>query len=403
MSHLGDMSFRGYSLTYVLLCVIAFMMMLSTQITNPLLSIFAKEIGATGVWIGYAVSAYWVSRVILEIPSGYLVNRFGYFKPMALGVALTAIANVLTVWAYTPGYLIAMRAVMGLGAPLFFAVSMTLIINMFSVEKRGSAMGLFQGIEFIGTIVGSGLSGAIIEQIGFHNGFLLSAVLAVVAFFLLVAPASIRNETHSSVGDSKLKVSDLPKVITNRILLFMGVITLASFTMNNGLIFTVYPLFANESLGLSLTDVGFIMGARSVGYVISLFILGRISDMYGRKPVLIFGIVSTSLFLVLLSSVSAFTPIAGVMAIVGFTSGAIWIVGPVISAEAVDPSKIGAAVGVYRTFFDLGSVFGPIIMMEVYSRYSVVMCFYVAAGFLFASVSMALLMRQEKTVQNEAV
>ena len=236
MSHLGDMSFRGYSLTYVLLCVIAFMMMLSTQITNPLLSIFAKEIGATGVWIGYAVSAYWVSRVILEIPSGYLVNRFGYFKPMALGVALTAIANVLTVWAYTPGYLIAMRAVMGLGAPLFFAVSMTLIINMFSVEKRGSAMGLFQGIEFIGTIVGSGLSGAIIEQIGFHNGFLLSAVLAVVAFFLLVAPASIRNETHSSVGDSKLKVSDLPKVITNRILLFMGVITLASFTMNNGLI-----------------------------------------------------------------------------------------------------------------------------------------------------------------------
>jgi predicted MFS family arabinose efflux permease len=291
----------------------------------------------------------------------------------------------------------------GLGAPLFFAVSMTFIINMFDVEKRGSAMGLFQGIEFIGTIVGSGLSGAIIEQIGFHNGFLLSAVLAIVAFLLLVIPPSIRNETHNQTTDSKLKVSDLPKVITNRILLFMGVITLASFTMNNGLIFTVYPLFANESLGLSLTDVGFIMGARSVGYVISLFILGRVSDMYGRKPVLVFGIVSTSLFLVLLSSASAFASIAGVMAIVGFTSGAIWIVGPVISAEAVEPSKIGAAVGVYRTFFDLGSVLGPIVMMEFYTRYGVAMCFYAAAGFLLASVSMALLMRSEKTNQNESV
>jgi DHA1 family multidrug resistance protein-like MFS transporter len=390
------MSFRGYSLNYVLLCVIAFLMMLATQITNPLLSIFAKEIGATGVWIGYAVSAYWVSRVVLEIPSGYMVYRFGYFKPMTLGVVLTAIANVLTLWAYTPSYLIVMRAIMGLGAPLFFAVSMTFIINMFDVERRGSAMGLFQGIEFVGTIVGSGLSGAIIEQIGFHNGFLLSAVFAVIGLVLLVIPRSLRNEMSSQIVDSKLKVSDLPKVISNRILLFMGVVTLASFIMNNGLIFTVFPLYANENLGLSLTDVGFIMGARSVGYVISLFVLGRASDIFGRKPVLIFGIVSTSLFMMVLSSVTSFTSLAGLLAIVGFTSGAIWIVGPVISAEAVDPSKIGAAVGVYRTFFDLGSVLGPIVMMDVFTVYGVTSCFYLGAGFLLASVSMALLIKPRK-------
>jgi DHA1 family multidrug resistance protein-like MFS transporter len=390
------MSFRGYSLNYVLLCVIAFLMMLATQITNPLLSIFAKEIGATGVWIGYAVSAYWVSRVVLEIPSGYMVYRFGYFKPMTLGVVLTAIANVLTLWAYTPSYLIVMRAIMGLGAPLFFAVSMTFIINMFDVERRGSAMGLFQGIEFVGTIVGSGLSGAIIEQIGFHNGFLLSAVFAVIGLVLLVIPRSLRNEMSSQIVDSKLKVSDLPKVISNRILLFMGVVTLASFIMNNGLIFTVFPLYANENLGLSLTDVGFIMGARSVGYVISLFVLGRASDIFGRKPVLIFGIVSTSLFMMVLSSVTSFTSLAGLLAIVGFTSGAIWIVGPVISAEAVDPSKIGAAVGVYRTFFDLGSVLGPIVMMDVFAVYGVTSCFYLGAGFLLASVSMALLIKPRK-------
>jgi DHA1 family multidrug resistance protein-like MFS transporter len=390
------MSFRGYSSTYVLLCIIGFMMMLSTQITNPLLSIFAKELGATGVWIGYAVSAYWISRVVLEIPSGYMITRFGYFKPMVVGVLLTVVSNLLSVWAFSPMYLIVMRAIMGLGAPLFFAVSMTLILNLFNVERRGAAMGLFQGIEFIGTIVGSGLGGAIIESIGFHNGFLLSAVIAMVGLMLLVVPASIRSSIYAGASTSELKATDLPKVLTNKVILFIGGITLASFIMNNGLLFTVFPLYANETLHLSLTDVGFIMGARSVGYVISLFVLGRVSDMVGRKPVLIFGVVTTSLLLILLSSITYMGGIIAVMAIVGFTSGAIWIVGPVISAEAVEPSKTGAAVGVYRTFFDLGSVFGPIIMMWLFTVYGVVSCFYAAAGFLAASVPLTLLIKENK-------
>jgi MFS family permease len=61
---------KGYSASYYLLCVVGFLSMLSIMVTNPLLSLFAEDIGATGVWIGYAVSGYWISRVVLEIPSG---------------------------------------------------------------------------------------------------------------------------------------------------------------------------------------------------------------------------------------------------------------------------------------------------------------------------------------------
>jgi MFS family permease len=387
---------RDYPGTYYLLCVIAFLMMLATQITNPLLSIFAKRIGATGVMIGYAVAGYWVARVILEIPSGFISARMGYYKPMVVGAVLTVAGNLLTINVDAPVFLVVVRAIMGLGAPLFFAISMTFIVNLFDAERRGSAMGLFQGIEFIGTVIGSGVSGYVIENLGFKGGFMLSSALAVAALLLLTVPPQIRNETQHYTVKAPLNVSDLPEVLMNRTLILMAVVTLAEFVMSTGLIYTVFPLYAEETLMFPLAEIGYLMGARSVGFVVALFTMGAISDRLGRRPVLTFGVASTAALIFALSFFTGYLALAAVICTVGFTSGAIWIMGPVLSAEAVKPNQRGAAIGVYRTFFDLGSVFGPIIMMAVFTGYGISYCFYVSAGLLAVSIPLALLIKEDK-------
>jgi len=387
---------RGYSGTYYLLCVVAFLMMLATQITNPLLSIFAKRIGATGVMIGYAVAGYWVARVILEVPSGFISARVGYYKPMVAGAILTVAGNLLTINVDAPVFLVVVRAVMGLGAPLFFAVTMTFIVNLFDAEKRGSAMGLFQGIEFIGTVIGSGVSGYVIENLGFKGGFMLSSALAVAALLLLTVLPQIRNETQHYTVKAPMNVSDLPGVLMNRTLILMAVITLAEFVMSTGLIYTVFPLYAEETLRFPLAEIGYLMGARSVGFVVAMFTMGAISDKLGRRPVLTFGIASTAALIFALNFFTGYLALAALICTVGFTSGAIWIMGPVLSAEAVKPNQRGAAIGVYRTFFDLGSVFGPIIMTAVFAAYGVSPCFYVSAGLLAVSVPLALLIKEER-------
>ncbi len=96
------MSSRELGPSFYLLCAVAFLAMLSVMITNPILSIFAKDIGATGIWIGITVSAYWISRVVLEIPSGYISSRFGYYKPMAFGLILTVVGNILLLFVKNP-------------------------------------------------------------------------------------------------------------------------------------------------------------------------------------------------------------------------------------------------------------------------------------------------------------
>jgi len=393
------MLLKGYSASYYLLCVVAFLSMLSIMVTNPILSLFAEEIGATGVWIGYAVSGYWISRVVLEIPSGYVSSKFGYYKPMVFGLALTVIGNIMLVFVNNPVHLVFVRAVNGFGAPFFFAVSMTFIVNMFGAEKRGTAMGVFQGIEFIGTIIGSAVSGKLVQELGWQGGFMVALALSVAALLLFVVPPYIRREIVRGPTSKPLTMREIFGVLKNKTLLIIAAATLAEFIMTNGLIITIVPLFTRGTLGFSLADVGYVMGARSLGFVVAMFTMGSISDRIGRRPVLMFGLTATAIMVVVMSFFYTFFTLAAVICVIGFTSGAIWIVGPVISAEAVDPSQRGAAIGAYRTFFDLGSVIGPILMTAVMSGYGVKYCFYIAAALLLVNVPLTYMI--EETVKTE--
>jgi len=385
---------KGYSTSYYLLCVVAFLSMLSIMVTNPILSLFAEDIGATGVWIGYAVSGYWISRVVLEIPSGYISSKFGYYKPMAFGLALTVMGNIMLVFVNNPVHLVFVRAVKGFGAPFFFAVSMTFIVNLFGAEKRGTAMGVFQGIEFMGTIIGSAVSGKLVQELGWQGGFVAAFALSFAALLLFVVPPHIRKETVRGPTSRPLTVGEIFGVMNNKTLVIIAAATLAEFIMTNGLIITIVPLFTRGTLGFSLADVGYVMGARSLGFVVAMFTMGSISDRIGRRPVLMFGLTTTAILVVVMSYFSTFYTMAAVICVIGFTSGAIWIVGPVISAEAVDSSQRGAAIGVYRTFFDLGSVIGPILMTAVMTGYGVKCCFYIAAALLLVNVPLTYLIEE---------
>jgi len=397
------MSLKDYSMSYFVLCVVAFLSMFSIMITNPILSLFAKEIGAEGVMIGYAVSGYWISRVVLEIPSGYVSSKFGYYKPMAFGLLITILGNALMLIVKDPIFLVVIRALNGIGAPFFFAVSMTFIVNLVQVEKRGQAMGIFQGIEFVGQIVGSMLSGQIVDTLGWHGGFILALALSVVALLLFVGLPYIRNETVQGPTAQPLKVTDVLGVLKNKTIIIVAAFTLSEFIMTSGLINTVLGVYANEQLGFSLTQIGYMMGARSIGFVIAMFTLGSFADKVGRKPVLLFGLIGTSLLVLVMAHFTSLIMISGIIAIIGFTSGAIWIIGPVLSAEAVTPEKRGAGIGAYRTFFDAGSLIGPIIMAAVMTDFGVINCFYLASGLMLLTVPFVLMIKETGKTKGEVI
>ncbi|MCW4011994.1 MAG: MFS transporter, partial [Candidatus Bathyarchaeota archaeon] len=260
-----------------------------------------------------------------------------------------------------------------------------------------------QGIEFIGQIIGSTFSGRIVDSLGWQGGFMTALLLSAIAFALFIIPPYIRRETVQGPTAQPLKIGDVLGVLKNKTLLVIAAVTLAEFIMTSGLINTVLSVYANSELGFTLSEVGYMMGARSIGFVIAMFTMGTFADRIGRKPVLLFGLIGTSILIIVMSGFTTLLTISAIIAIIGFTSGAIWIVGPVVSAEAVTPEQRGAAIGAYRTFFDGGSLVGPIIMAAVMTDYGVKPCFYLAAALMLITVPFVFMIKETGGVKGEVI
>jgi MFS family permease len=280
---------------------------------------------------------------------------------------------------------------------------MTFIINLVDKEKRGKAMGIFQGVEFIGQIGGSLASGRLIESLGWQGTFMVALGLSVLAMALYLIPPFIRNEVVHSSEVKPLLIKEVLGVLKNRTIIIIAIVTLAEFIMTSGLLGTVLSIYATETLGISLPLFGYMMGIRSVGFVIAMFTMGSLADRIGRKPVLLFGIAATSVLVVVMSFFTSIITLSVVIASIGFTSGAIWIMGPVISAEAVPPQKRGAAIGAYRTFFDLGSFIGPIVMAFIMTEYGIVYCFYLAGGLMFITLPLVMMIKETERIEGELI
>ena len=95
-----------------------------------------------------------------------------------------------------------------------------------------------------------------------------------------------------------------------------------------------------------------------------------------------------------MSGLTSLISISAIIAVIGFTSGAIWIIGPVLAAEAVSPEQRGAAIGAYRTFFDGGSLIGPIIMAAIMVDYGIKYCFYLSALLLLITVPFVMMIKE---------
>jgi MFS family permease len=223
-------------------------------------------------------------------------------------------------------------------------------------------------------------------------------MMGLLAVIFILTP-QVRNGAQALPKTKIPKISDIFKVFTTKPLLIVCLAIFAEFIMSQGVIYTMYPLYAKENLGLTLTEIGLIQGARSAGYVLAMLTMGSISDRVGRKPVLIAGMVSTAVLVVILGYISGVFPIAGLIFILGATTGTIWIISPVLASESVAPEYRGAAIGTYRTFFDLGSIFGPLIIMWVMTAYGSIYCFYVASALLIITLIPILTLKETRSTR----
>jgi len=129
---------------------------------------------------GKALSAFFWTYTIGQIPAGMLVDRFGVRMLYTAGIVLWSLASAGTVLAAGIGGLIAARLLVGLGESVVASSSLRYIRVHFEEERRGFALGLYMTGTKVGPAVGLPLAGYLVASYGWQTMFVVLGVGSLV-------------------------------------------------------------------------------------------------------------------------------------------------------------------------------------------------------------------------------
>mgnify|MGYP001151435326 FL=1 len=125
-----------------------------------------------------------------------------------------------------------------------------------------------------------------------------------------------------------------------------------------GIVIPLLPYLADRT-GASETQIGLLVAAYPLAQLVGAPLLGRLSDRYGRKPILLVSIFGTAVGFVVLALANSLLLLFVARIIDGLTGGNINVAQAYI-ADVTDHSERGKAMGLIGAAFGLGFVIGPV-------------------------------------------
>jgi len=164
------------------LCLGFFMIMLDTTIVNVAVPTLMDKLHADVTSVGWVNSAYLLTFAVLLLVTGRLGDKYGPRPVFVVGLVLFTLASLACGLAPSVGWLIAARAVQGVGGALMTPQTMSMITRVFPPMKRGAAMGVWGAVAGVATITGPVLGGLLVP-IGWEWIFFVNIPIGVVALF----------------------------------------------------------------------------------------------------------------------------------------------------------------------------------------------------------------------------
>ncbi|WP_235498246.1 MFS transporter [Frankia sp. R43] len=148
---------------------------------NVALPSIARDTHATQTQLSWIIDAYALPFTALLLLGGAIGDRYGRRRALIAGLAIFGAGSVAALAVSTPGWLIALRAVLGAGAALVMPATLSTITATFPADQRPRAVGAWTGVAGASALLGVLTSGLLLEFWSWRSVFGLNVALAVVA------------------------------------------------------------------------------------------------------------------------------------------------------------------------------------------------------------------------------
>jgi len=170
---------------FSLLAVAYFMTIIDLTIVNVSLPTIGHDLHFTQTNLQWVASAYALAFGGLLLLGGRAADLLGRKRVLMLGLGLFTVASLACGLATSEGFLIATRAIQGVGAAIMLPGALSIVMNMFGEgAERNKALGIWGGLGAGGATVGLIAGGLLTRYAGWQYIFYLNVPIGTVALAL---------------------------------------------------------------------------------------------------------------------------------------------------------------------------------------------------------------------------
>ncbi len=354
--------------------------MLGLFMLFPVFSLYAKDYQASPVLVGIILGIYGLTQASLQIPFGYLSDKYGRKPMLVFGLLLFLVGSIVAALSDSAMGLVIGRALQGMGA--ISSVLMATLADGVSADNRIKAntmLGVQIGVAFLAALI---IAPSIAHYFSLSGLFWFIALLAIFALILTsTLPGKSAKFTHQNTFKTSFRsVLTLPLMRLNSSIYLLHLVLSANFV--------VLPLILLNQLSLPLVDSWQFYLPVMLGSFLLMLPFVIIVHRYKKTQMVL---MISILGLTLLEGLLYFLPNSfyGLMVLMlGFFVffNVIEASLPSLVASLVSPENKGTAMGVFSTAQFLGVFSGGLLGGFVYGVYGMSSVFLLSAiiGFVWS-------------------
>ena len=356
----------------------------STTISkNPVLPLYAKDLGADASLIGLISALSPFAGVVFSFPIGVASDRLGRKKLLTLaGLIFVAAPPMYLLIGGNPWLLIPIRFFHGAATAILGPVVSAILAEKYSSTK-GEKIGLYSSSTLIGRTIAPLIGGAVISNYAFagftnyQTVYLIATAAAIPVFLIILLYKEDSGRVKGSITFSDFRQS-LVTFFSDRLLFATALVDLSTY-FAYGALETYLPLFL-QIKGFSAADTGIIFAIQIFTIAATKPLLGKTADKVDKRKQIALGLFALGMAMAAVPYAADMNQFLLISVVAGLAISTSTIATTTYIADIAKKKELGASMGALSAIMDIGQTSGPLLtgMIIVSANY--------AAGFMASMV-----------------